>query len=220
MNEARPSWMRLMKPCWKSYPIPHKVTSFFLCLLKRITWSSCVLTIIIGQIAPLTAFMGGVAAQEAIKACTGKFTPLHQWVCAQLVYISSFASSYFPSSPFPQHYPHQVYLDAVEALPVPEEGQQLDFKQFQPKGNRYDAQIICLGSDLSDKLGSLKIFMVCTSLPSFFGLTNHVDWLGCHWVWDAEKFRHAGCVGWIWRKDYRDRQRCYREKQFESPISI
>jgi hypothetical protein len=33
-----------------------------------------------GCLAPLCAVLGGFVAQEGIKAITGKFTPLHQWV--------------------------------------------------------------------------------------------------------------------------------------------
>jgi ubiquitin-activating enzyme E1 len=33
-----------------------------------------------GNIAPMQAIIGGFAAQEAVKACTGKFVPLHQWL--------------------------------------------------------------------------------------------------------------------------------------------
>lgn len=33
-----------------------------------------------GCLAPLCAFMGGVVAQEALKALTGKFSPLSQWL--------------------------------------------------------------------------------------------------------------------------------------------
>ena len=33
-----------------------------------------------GSFSPLTAAMGGVVAQEVLKALTGKFTPLDQWV--------------------------------------------------------------------------------------------------------------------------------------------
>ncbi|XP_064619138.1 ubiquitin-like modifier-activating enzyme 6 [Lineus longissimus] len=33
-----------------------------------------------GQFAPLTAALGGIVAQEALKALTGKFTPLQQWL--------------------------------------------------------------------------------------------------------------------------------------------
>jgi ubiquitin-activating enzyme E1 len=43
-----------------------------------------------GEISPMVSFIGGVAAQEVLKACSGKFTPIHQW----------------------------LYFDAVEALPT------------------------------------------------------------------------------------------------------
>eukprot|EP01117_Protostelium_nocturnum_P006366 TRINITY_DN229_c0_g1_i6.p1 TRINITY_DN229_c0_g1~~TRINITY_DN229_c0_g1_i6.p1 ORF type:complete len:999 (+),score=206.40 TRINITY_DN229_c0_g1_i6:190-3186(+) len=32
-----------------------------------------------GDIAPMTSLTGGFAAQEVLKACTGRFTPLNQW---------------------------------------------------------------------------------------------------------------------------------------------
>ena len=45
-----------------------------------------------GYISPMCAMFGGVIGQEVVKACTGKFTPLHQW----------------------------FYFDSVESLPEPE----------------------------------------------------------------------------------------------------
>ncbi|CBZ34267.1 ubiquitin-activating enzyme e1, putative [Leishmania donovani] len=33
-----------------------------------------------GDLNPMACFIGGMAAQEALKVCSGKFTPLHQWV--------------------------------------------------------------------------------------------------------------------------------------------
>ena len=33
-----------------------------------------------GFLAPLAAAVGGIVAQEVLKALTGKFTPLKQWV--------------------------------------------------------------------------------------------------------------------------------------------
>jgi ubiquitin-activating enzyme E1 len=57
-------------------------------LLKQLAYGSR------GQIAPFTAFYGGVLGQEVIKACTGKFSPIKQF----------------------------LYIDAMEALP--EEGSQ------------------------------------------------------------------------------------------------
>ena len=37
-----------------------------------------------GCFAPLTAAMGGIIAQEVLKALTGKFTPINQWVSPTL----------------------------------------------------------------------------------------------------------------------------------------
>eukprot|EP01087_Luapelamoeba_hula_P012828 TRINITY_DN3622_c0_g1_i1.p1 TRINITY_DN3622_c0_g1~~TRINITY_DN3622_c0_g1_i1.p1 ORF type:complete len:1066 (-),score=192.27 TRINITY_DN3622_c0_g1_i1:111-3308(-) len=99
-----------------------------------------------GSIVGLTAFMGGLVAQEAVKACTGKFSPLHQW----------------------------LYFDAIEVLPRLEEGQEHDPENFQPAGNsRYDAQVICLGKKLVETIKGLKLFMVgsgaigCEMLKNF-----------------------------------------------------
>lgn len=39
-----------------------------------------------GLLPPLATAVGGVVAQEALIALTGKFSPLRQWV-SQLVYI-------------------------------------------------------------------------------------------------------------------------------------
>eukprot|EP01006_Ploeotia_vitrea_P033261 TRINITY_DN65408_c0_g1_i2.p1 TRINITY_DN65408_c0_g1~~TRINITY_DN65408_c0_g1_i2.p1 ORF type:complete len:769 (+),score=121.28 TRINITY_DN65408_c0_g1_i2:784-3090(+) len=54
-------------------------------VLKRLTFTAG------GNLNPMAAFLGGFAAQEALKACSGKFTPINQW----------------------------FYFDAVEALPDP-----------------------------------------------------------------------------------------------------
>jgi len=32
------------------------------------------------ELSPMAAFLGGVVAQEVLKACSGKFTPIHQWL--------------------------------------------------------------------------------------------------------------------------------------------
>ena len=44
-----------------------------------------------GNLNPMAAFLGGFAAQEVLKACSGKFSPLFQW----------------------------LFFDSVEALPEP-----------------------------------------------------------------------------------------------------
>jgi ubiquitin-activating enzyme E1 len=33
-----------------------------------------------GTIVPVNSVIGGIAAQEALKACSGKFSPIHQWL--------------------------------------------------------------------------------------------------------------------------------------------
>lgn len=87
-----------------------------------------------GDLAPVNAFIGGVAAQEVIKACSGKFTPLQQW----------------------------LYFDALECLPedCDEEKDLLTEDSFSPKDTRYDGQIAVFGSAFQEKLGKQKYFLV------------------------------------------------------------
>ena len=33
-----------------------------------------------GDLAPMTAVIGGITAQEVMKACSGKFSPIKQWL--------------------------------------------------------------------------------------------------------------------------------------------
>lgn len=43
-----------------------------------------------GFLSPLAAAVGGVASQEVLKAVTGKFSPLCQWVSSQFYYLFTF----------------------------------------------------------------------------------------------------------------------------------
>uniref|UniRef100_A0A3Q2QZ93 E1 ubiquitin-activating enzyme n=1 Tax=Fundulus heteroclitus TaxID=8078 RepID=A0A3Q2QZ93_FUNHE len=83
-----------------------------------------------GDLAPMNAFFGGIAAQEVIKACSGKFTPLQQW----------------------------LYFDALECLP--EDGGCLEESSFSSVRTRYDAQIRVFGSEFQQKLLMQKYFLV------------------------------------------------------------
>lgn len=83
-----------------------------------------------GDLAPVNAFIGGIAAQEVIKACSRKFMPLKQWFC----------------------------FDALECLP--EEGDQLDEFSIATKDTRYDGQIAVFGSAFQEKLERQKYFLV------------------------------------------------------------
>ncbi|XP_034022237.1 ubiquitin-like modifier-activating enzyme 1 [Thalassophryne amazonica] len=86
-----------------------------------------------GELAPVNAFIGGLAAQEVIKACSGKFTPLKQF----------------------------LYFDALECLPEDaDEEVCLTEGSFSPKGTRYDGQIAVFGSAFQQKLWRQKYFLV------------------------------------------------------------
>eukprot|EP01104_Vermistella_antarctica_P020279 TRINITY_DN861_c0_g1_i2.p1 TRINITY_DN861_c0_g1~~TRINITY_DN861_c0_g1_i2.p1 ORF type:complete len:865 (-),score=258.73 TRINITY_DN861_c0_g1_i2:739-3333(-) len=86
-----------------------------------------------GNLNPMAAAIGGIVAQEVLKGCTNKFTPLKQW----------------------------LYFDAVEVLPEPEEGAEaLPASLFEPEGNRYDGQVVCIGKDVHRKLTQLNYFLV------------------------------------------------------------
>ncbi|XP_056665926.1 ubiquitin-like modifier-activating enzyme 1, partial [Monodelphis domestica] len=83
-----------------------------------------------GDLAPINAFIGGLAAQEVMKACSGKFMPIMQW----------------------------LYFDALECLP--EDKETLTKANCYPRQTRYDGQVAVFGSDLQEKLGKQRFFLV------------------------------------------------------------
>ncbi|KFV84326.1 Ubiquitin-like modifier-activating enzyme 1, partial [Struthio camelus australis] len=84
-----------------------------------------------GDLGPMAAFVGGLAAQEALKAASGKFLPLDQW----------------------------LYCDALECLAL-EGAAQLTEEDCAPRGSRYDGQIAVFGADFQERLGHQKYFVV------------------------------------------------------------
>ncbi|KAG8447299.1 hypothetical protein GDO86_014675 [Hymenochirus boettgeri] len=94
-------------------------------LIKQLSFQA------VGNLAPVNAFIGGLAAQEAMKACSGKFMPVMQW----------------------------LYFDALECLPEEDEAV-LTEEMCSPKKSRYDGQIAVFGSDFQKKLGKQKYFLV------------------------------------------------------------
>lgn len=64
-----------------------------------------------GNLNPMNATIGGIVAQEVMKACSGKFHPIYQW----------------------------LYFDAIECLPV--DCSELTEKECAPVGSRYDSQV-------------------------------------------------------------------------------
>lgn len=64
-----------------------------------------------GDLNPMNATIGGIVAQEVMKACSGKFHPIYQW----------------------------LYFDAIECLPT--DCPELTEEDCCPKGSRYDSQV-------------------------------------------------------------------------------
>ena len=84
-----------------------------------------------GSIAPMNAVIGGTAAQELMKACSGKFNPIYQW----------------------------FYFDALECLPL-ETTDYPKEEECQPINSRYDSQIAIFGNKFQEKLANQKYFLV------------------------------------------------------------
>jgi len=83
-----------------------------------------------GDLSPMAAAMGGIVAQEVMKACSGKFMPIKQW----------------------------LYFDALECLPEDRSG--LTEESCKPTGSRYDGQIAVFGQDFQAKMVKQKYFVV------------------------------------------------------------
>nr|XP_018908645.1 PREDICTED: ubiquitin-like modifier-activating enzyme 1 [Bemisia tabaci] len=83
-----------------------------------------------GNLGAMCATIGGIVAQEVMKACTGKFNPIYQW----------------------------FYFDAIECLP--EDLSQMTEEDCKPVNDRYDGQTAVFGRTFQKKLGALKYFVV------------------------------------------------------------
>ncbi|TYZ63723.1 hypothetical protein PybrP1_003692 [[Pythium] brassicae (nom. inval.)] len=83
-----------------------------------------------GVISPMAAFLGGIVGQEALKACSGKFTPIQQF----------------------------FYFDALECLPDAVFAG--DTSEFAPVGSRYDGQLVVFGKMLQATVQNLSLFLV------------------------------------------------------------
>lgn len=78
----------------------------------------------------MNATVGGIVAQEVMKACSGKFSPILQY----------------------------LYFDAIECLPEDLSG--LTEEACKPTGSRYDKQVAVFGRDFQKTIGALKYFIV------------------------------------------------------------
>lgn len=83
-----------------------------------------------GDLCPINAVIGGISAQEVMKACSGKFMPIKQF----------------------------FNFDAIECLP--EDLSSLTEEECQSTGSRYDSQVAVFGANFQEKLGNLRYFIV------------------------------------------------------------
>ncbi|CAH8671550.1 unnamed protein product [Schistosoma curassoni] len=93
-------------------------------LVKRLAFASQ------GQLAPLSAVFGGIAAQEAMKAITFTFTPINQW----------------------------LYIHCASIVPLEVNTQSNEFQNYL--SSRYAALIQCIGVSNLQKIHNLSVFMV------------------------------------------------------------
>ncbi|EPY29245.1 ubiquitin-activating enzyme E1 [Strigomonas culicis] len=91
-----------------------------------------VLAVFAGDLNPMAAFIGGIASQEALKLCSGKFTPLHQW----------------------------LYYDAREVLEARGGSAAEWLAAGAPRNSRYDGQTAVLGLDFQTYLAKQRAFIV------------------------------------------------------------
>jgi len=83
-----------------------------------------------GNLNPMCAAIGGMVAQEVMKASSGKFSPIYQW----------------------------MYFDALECLPKDKTA--LTEENCKPQGSRYDGQIAVFGAEFQKKIGAQNYFVV------------------------------------------------------------
>lgn len=84
-----------------------------------------------GRLCPLDSIIGSIAAQEIIKASSGKYYPIKQW----------------------------LYYDVIDILPSKLDDN-LDNSNNLNKISRYDSQIKILGKTVQKKLEETKVFIV------------------------------------------------------------
>ncbi|KAH8025173.1 hypothetical protein HPB51_004186 [Rhipicephalus microplus] len=95
-----------------------------------------------GSLCPMQAVIGSIAAQEVMKACSGKFNPIRQW----------------------------FYFDAFECLP--RDAVVSEASANAMNNTRYAGQACVLGTDVQDELMSQNYFVVGSSLHKLIGVQS------------------------------------------------
>ncbi|KAJ8047744.1 Ubiquitin-like modifier-activating enzyme 1 [Holothuria leucospilota] len=115
-----------------------------------------------GDLCPIQAVIGGIAAQEVMKACSGKFNPIQQW----------------------------LYFDSLECYP--EDPDIMTEADCQVTNSRYQNQISVMGAKFQEKLLAQKYFVVgagaigCELLKNFAMMGLGCSPEGCIYVTDMD----------------------------------
>ncbi|GET88716.1 ubiquitin-activating enzyme E1, putative [Leishmania tarentolae] len=96
-----------------------------------------------GDLNPMACFIGGMAAQEALKVCSGKFTPVHQWV-------------YYDAREVLQVWRYGAKTVSAEAL----SSSAVVFPDAPSAPSRYCGQEAVLGHAFQKYLRQQKVFIV------------------------------------------------------------
>ncbi|RNC46678.1 ubiquitin-like modifier-activating enzyme 1 [Trypanosoma cruzi] len=97
-----------------------------------VEFSKKALSVIHGNLNPMACLIAGIASQEVLKVCSGKFTPIQQW----------------------------LYYDARELLVARGEVAEADLRPSSPTGSRYDKQIAVLGAAFQSYLSKQRAFII------------------------------------------------------------
>ncbi|XP_049268864.1 ubiquitin-like modifier-activating enzyme 1 [Rhipicephalus sanguineus] len=130
---------------------------------RILTLLSCVSS---GSLCPMHSVIGSIAAQEVMKACSGKFTPIHQW----------------------------FYFDAFECLP--QEGAIPEMNDDEMGLTRYFAQVCVFGEGVQGLLLSRRYFVVgagaigCELLKNF-AMMGVGACEGCIYLTDSDKVQRS-----------------------------
>ncbi|XP_006873713.1 PREDICTED: ubiquitin-like modifier-activating enzyme 7 [Chrysochloris asiatica] len=121
-----------------------------------------------GDLSPMAAILGAVTAQEVLKAISGKFMPLDQW----------------------------LYFDALDC--IPKDGKTVPSPEdCAPRGCRYDGQIAVFGADFQEKLSCQHYFLVgagaigCELLKGFALMGLGTSGRGCITVADMDHIERS-----------------------------
>ena len=109
-----------------------------------------------GQTCPIQSVIGSIVGQEAMKACSGKFHPIHQWLYYEAFDILDLKNP--PIACLIDNYQHLV----KKTEPKSELGLGLEPVQNK-KGidlNRYESQLRIFGPEFQAKLKAAHLFVV------------------------------------------------------------